>query len=219
MKTAIASIRKAQAEIEPLASREAKAQLERARDRLQESELGAERMRDLVLKLRTFSRLDEGAKRRVSIRECIGSVLTILGHRLSDRIHVETQLEPPDVIECFPSLLNQAIMNLVANAIDAVQDCGTISISSGTNGDSYFIAVADTGYGIPEAVRQRVLEPFFTTKPVGAGTGLGLSITYSIAQTHRGTLELTPRDGGGTVATLQFPLDQRSSPPAEPASG
>ena len=70
--------------------------------------------------------------------------------------------------------------------------------------------MADSGRGIPEALSERVLEPFFTTKPVGQGTGLGLSITHSIARRHAGTLELTPRDGGGTVATIRFPLQEPS---------
>jgi two-component system NtrC family sensor kinase len=75
--------------------------------------------------------------------------------------------------------------------------------------------VQDTGHGIPEHLRQRVLEPFFTTKPIGQGTGLGLSITYSIVQRHRGTLELTPAEGGGTVATIRFPLGKSTSHPPE----
>jgi two-component system NtrC family sensor kinase len=209
IRTAAGLLAKAQAELEQFAAPTTEGHLGRARDRLRESELGTERIRDLVLKLRTFSRLDEGARKPMSVRECVGAVLTILGHRLSDSIRVETRLGEPDLIECFPSLLNQAIMNLVSNAIDAIEDRGSISISSGSRGDSYFISVADTGHGIPEDLRQRVLEPFFTTKAVGKGTGLGLSITYSIAQTHRGTLELTPRAGGGTVATIEFPLNRR----------
>jgi two-component system NtrC family sensor kinase len=208
--TALSSVRKAQAELGPLASLETTAQLERASNRLQESELGAERIRDLVLKLRTFSRLDEGERRPVSIRECVASVLTILRHRFIDRIQLHTRFGDPDMVDCFPGLLNQAIMNLVANAIDAIADTGTIWISTAADGDCYVIAVADTGHGISDSVHPRVLEPFFTTKPVGQGTGLGLSITYSIAQTHGGTLELTPRDGGGTVATIRFPLNERS---------
>jgi two-component system NtrC family sensor kinase len=179
----------------------------RARSRLQESEIGVERIRELVLKLRTFSRLDEGEQKQVSIQECIASVLTILGHRLKDRIEVQTHIGMPDLVDCFPSLLNQAIMNLVSNAIDAIQDTGTISITTGADGGSYVIAVADTGQGIPEHLRQRVLDPIFTTKPLGQGTGLGLSITYSIVQRHHGTLELEPAAGGGTIATIRFPLE------------
>jgi two-component system NtrC family sensor kinase len=97
-------------------------------------------------------------------------------------------------------------MNLVSNAIDAIEDRGTITLASGREGSSYVISVSDTGCGIPEALRSRVLEPFFTTKPPGQGTGLGLSITYSIIEKHGGTLELGDAAGGGTRAVIRIPL-------------
>jgi two-component system, NtrC family, sensor kinase len=188
-------------------------QLTRAQDRLRESAIGARRIADLVLRLRTFSRLDEGERKPASISECVVSVLTILEHRHHGRVDIETHFGYPDVVDCFPSLLNQAIMNLVANAIDAVEPGGTIAINTGADGGSYVIVVTDNGHGIPEPLRQRVFEPFFTTKPVGQGTGLGLSISYSIVQAHGGSLDLAPRPGGGTVATIRFPLAPRSAPP------
>jgi two-component system, NtrC family, sensor kinase len=198
---------------------------DRALERLGGMRLGLERMRELVVKLRTFSRLDEGAVKHVSLRECVDSVLTILAHRIGAHITVELSLGEPDVIECMPGLLNQALMNLVANAIDAVDASkrpGRIGIRTGAEGDAYVIAVADTGHGIPAAHRQRVFEPFFTTKPVGQGTGLGLSITYSIVKKHGGTLELGDAPGGGTAAVIRLPLKLSiaagSDPPAPPTS-
>ncbi|HEX3775896.1 MAG TPA: response regulator [Polyangiaceae bacterium] len=178
----------------------------RAVDRLGEMDGGLQRMRDLVLKLRTFSRLDEGERKIVSVRECIESLLTILGHRLKDRIDVETHYGEPDELDCYPGLLTQAILNLVANAIDAIEGKGRIVITTGAEGDSYRILVTDTGHGIPEAVRERILDPFFTTKPVGQGTGLGLSITYSIVQKHEGVLEFAHAPGGGTEAIIRVPI-------------
>ena len=178
----------------------------RAQTRLGEMTLGLERIRDLVVKLRTFSRLDEGEKKQVSVKECVDSVVTILSHRLRDRITIETQCGEPDSIECYPGLLNQAIMNLVANAIDAIEDRGKIVITTGRAGSVYAISVVDDGPGIPKHLRERVLEPFFTTKPVGQGTGLGLSISYSIVKKHEGTLELTDAPGGGTAAIIRLPL-------------
>jgi two-component system NtrC family sensor kinase len=209
--TARTSLGKVGAEIESIASALAIEQLERARTRLREAELGVERIAELVVKLRTFSRLDEGEQKQVSIQECVESVLMIVKHRYAGRIDVTTHFGHPDRVECFPGLLNQALMNLVSNAIDAIEEQGSISISTGADADGYVILIADTGTGIPEAVRERVLEPFFTTKPVGQGTGLGLSITYSIVKRHRGTLELSPRPGGGTVATVRFPIDPPSA--------
>ena len=91
---------------------------DRALSRITEMALGLDRIRDLVVKLKTFSHIDEGEFRRVSIRECVESVLTILGHRLRDRISMELSFGEPDGVECYPSLLNQALMNLVANSID-----------------------------------------------------------------------------------------------------
>jgi len=201
--TSLTKVDVAMAEALPEPVRE---QLQRAHQRLEECVNGAQRIRDLVVKLRTFSRLDEGERKKVSITECVMSVLKILEHRYKDRITLSTHFGYPDLVECYPSLLNQAIMNLVANSIDAIQDTGEISVTTGAQEKDYVIAVADTGHGIPEEFRARVLEPFFTTKPVGVGTGLGLSITYSIVQAHGGTIELLPRDGGGTVATIRFPL-------------
>ncbi|MFO7177190.1 MAG: response regulator [Pseudomonadota bacterium] len=179
---------------------------DRAISRLEEMSVGLERIRELVVKLRTFSRLDAGEHELVSLRESVDSILTILGHRLGNRIHVELALGEPDVIECYPGLLNQAIMNLVSNAIDAIEGEGVVRLSSGVEGGMYEIVVADTGKGIPSELRERVLEPFFTTKPVGQGTGLGLSIAYSIVKQHGGTLELRDRAGGGTEAVVRIPL-------------
>jgi two-component system NtrC family sensor kinase len=207
LKTAAASLKKAEDSLPQGLTGEASEHWERARNRLDECEIGTERIRDLVLKLRTFSRLDEGERKQASVRECVSSILTILEHRFKHRIEVKTHFGHPDVIECYPALLNQAIMNLVANAIDAIEGKGTISITTGADAQSYVISVADTGAGIPDEIRQRVFEPFFTTKPVGQGTGLGLSITYSIAERHGGTLLLSPAEGGGTVASLRLPLE------------
>lgn len=179
---------------------------QRANDRLHEIGPGLERIRELVIKLRTFSRLDEGERKRVSIRECVESVLTILGHRLRDGIELETHFGDPDDLDCYPGLLNQAIMNLVANAIDAMDGKGNLLIRTGRRDAGYEIAVCDSGPGIPLELRERVLDPFFTTKPVGQGTGLGLSITYSIVRKHGGELQLSEREGGGACITIRLPL-------------
>jgi two-component system NtrC family sensor kinase len=178
---------------------------ERAQNRLSEMNTGIERITELVLKLRTFSRLDEGAVKTVSVRECVESVLTISRHRLGERIHVVTQYGEPDLLECYSGLLNQALMNLVSNSIDAISAEGTLTISTGASNGEYQIRVTDTGSGIPEALRHRVCEPFFTTKPPGQGTGLGLSITYSIVQKHGGWLDIEDNPGGGTRMTIRIP--------------
>jgi two-component system, NtrC family, sensor kinase len=179
---------------------------QRAQARLSETESGLVRIRDLVLKLRTFSRLDEGERKLVAFGECLDSVLTILGHRFKERIEVVTEIGPPEKLECYPALLNQVLMNLVANSIDAIEGAGKVTIRAGAQGQDFVITVSDTGSGIPVELRDRVLEPFFTTKPVGQGTGLGLSIAYSIIKKHEGTLELSDAPGGGALATIRIPL-------------
>jgi two-component system, NtrC family, sensor kinase len=181
----------------------------RAQARLSEMSGGLERIRELVLKLRTFSRLDEGERKVANIRDCVDSVLTILGHRLRHHIDVELHFEAPIELDCFPSLLNQALMNLVSNAIDAIESArshGSLKVSGGARGDDYVLTIADDGPGIPEELRERVFDPFFTTKDVGKGTGLGLSITYSIVKKHGGHLDLSPAPDGGTIVELRLPL-------------
>jgi signal transduction histidine kinase len=179
---------------------------QRAIARLEEMRIGLSRIQELVTKLRTFSRLDEGERKLVSVRESVESVLSILQHRLGERIHVVTHFGEPDRLDCYAGLLNQAAMNLIGNALDAIDGPGTVTISTGVSNGWFELVVADTGSGVSEEIRDRVFEPFFTTKAVGAGMGLGLSITYSIATKHGGDVELRPREGGGTVATLRFPV-------------
>jgi two-component system NtrC family sensor kinase len=179
---------------------------DRAQKRLHEIGSGLQRISQLVLKLRTFSRLDEGEQKLVSMRENVESVIMIFGHRLKDKIDVVTHFGDPDLVDCYPGLLNQALMNLISNAIDATEGRGILTISTGAEGDSYVITIKDTGRGVPEGIRDRIFEPFFTTKPVGVGTGLGLSITYSIVKKHGGELTLHHLREGGTSAVVRFPL-------------
>lgn len=163
-------------------------------------------MSDLVTQLRTFSRLDEGQFKSVLFKECVDSVLMILGHRLGHGVQVELALNGPERFECYPGPLNLALMNLVTNAIDAVGEKGTICISTDVIDESIVIGVKDDGIGVAKDVQSRLFEPFFTTKPIGKGTGLGLAIAYSIAQKHGGSLEFVSVPGEGALVTLRLPL-------------
>jgi two-component system, NtrC family, sensor kinase len=177
----------------------------KATARLDEMSLGLERIRDLILRLRTFSRIDEGERKVIDLRDNIESVLTILRHRCGSDISLTMEcIDVPD-LDCYPSLLNQAIMNLVANAIDAVEGEGKVSVRAYTEGSNCIIAVTDDGPGVPVELRERVLEPFFTTKPVGQGTGLGLSMTYAIVKKHRGELEISDVPEGGACVAIRLP--------------
>jgi two-component system NtrC family sensor kinase len=199
------------AEVDPLVQRDAgegavAQQFNKARARAREMAMGLARIQELVQKLRVFSRLDEGELKLISIRESVDAALTILGHRLEDRIQVVTRFHGADMLECYASLLNQVLINLLSNAIDAIVGPGTITISTESDDVSLTLRVLDTGSGIPETVRERIFEPFFTTKEPGQGTGLGLSVTYSIIKKHRGTIELLGAAGGGTEARIRVPL-------------
>jgi two-component system NtrC family sensor kinase len=185
---------------------DAKQRWDRALLRLGQASSGVERIRDLVLKLQTFSRIDQGERKRVRVAECVESVLTIVRHRTKG-MTLSVDVTESDEIECFPSLLNQALMNLVTNAIDAVESHGEVLVHGVRAGNEYLLSVSDDGPGIPDGIRDRIIEPFFTTKEVGKGTGLGLSITFSIIEKHRGSLTFTERPGGGTTATIRIPDD------------
>jgi two-component system NtrC family sensor kinase len=174
--------------------------------------LGLDRIRDLILRLRTFSRIDEGERKVIDVRDNIESVLTILRHRCGSEISLTMEcVDVPD-LDCYPSLLNQAIMNLVANAIDAVEGEGKVSVRAYTEDVNCVIAVTDNGPGVPVNLRERVFEPFFTTKPVGQGTGLGLSMTYAIVKKHNGELEITDVPGGGACVAIRLPTRFQEAP-------
>ena len=204
--TALKNLNRAADALHPSESPQAKPCWDKALSRLVEMDVGLKRIRELVVKLRTFSRLDGDERGVANVRECVESVVTILGHRMADGVHIVRALHAPERLECYPGLLNQAIMNLVSNSLDAIAGAGTVTITSETVDRDYVITVSDTGPGIPAALRSRIFEPFFTTKPVGSGTGLGLSITYSIVEKHGGKLSVDCPPGGGTHMTMRLPL-------------
>jgi len=179
--------------------------------RLDSVEIGLERVRDLVVRLRTFSRLDEGEFKFVDVHESIDSVILLLEHRLnSSGITLEKRYnfsEP--LLGCLPGQLNQVVMNLLTNAIDAVQEVEgeqKIIIATAKDGEWFLLQVKDNGVGISKSAQGRVFDPFYTTKPVGLGTGLGMSISYGIIQAHQGTIDLQSRPGEGSEFRIRIPL-------------
>ena len=182
---------------------------------------GATRIRDIVLSLRNFSRSDEQGIKFVDIHQGIESTLLILQHRLktqSNRPDIEITKEydkfPP--VECNANQLNQVFMNIITNAIDALenqnqQHSPNIVIHTELLENHWVsIQIADNGTGITQAVKSRLFEPFFTTKPIGQGTGLGLSISYQIiVEQHHGKLWCDSTLGSGTKFTIQIPVQQK----------
>lgn len=193
-------------EVAPALAEPARARWVKAQRRLADIREGLERIGELVLKLRTFSRLDEGEHKYVKIEESIESVLTLLQHRMRSRITVHRRYGPVKVVPCYPGPLNQVLMNIVANAIDAIPGEGEITLATGEEDGMFTVSVADTGEGIAEEARERIFDPFFTTKPVGQGTGLGLSISYGIVRRHGGAIEVKSERGKGTEMIVRIPL-------------
>jgi two-component system NtrC family sensor kinase len=148
------------------------------------------------------------------MRESIESVLAILGHKIGNALVLRTDYAADNVIWCYPAPLNQVVMNLVGNAIDALEGSGRIDIRTERDAGFFRIVVADDGPGIAPELRDRIFEPFFTTKPVGQGMGLGLAISYRIIQAHRGALVVRDGEGGGAEFVVNIPLDLGEIPDA-----
>ncbi|BDA74546.1 hypothetical protein RIVM261_045600 [Rivularia sp. IAM M-261] len=192
--------------------------------------MGVERIQQIVKSLRTFSRLDEAEFKVVDIHPGIDSTLLILNNRLkpSARFHqgVKVILEYGDLpkLECYPGQLNQVFMNILVNAIDALEDAGhllmpmiristevliTKSAGCATKTGWVVVRIADNGVGISETVQSQLFNPFFTTKDVGKGTGLGLSISYQIiTELHKGKLECYSTPGNGAEFVITIPIRQ-----------
>ncbi|MGB3653042.1 MAG: AAA family ATPase [Rivularia sp. (in: cyanobacteria)] len=177
---------------------------------------GAERIREIVLSLRNFSRLDEAEIKPVDIHSGIDSTLLILQSKLAKNtkypeIKVIKQYSQLPKVNCYASELNQVFLNIIGNAIDALrdkQDKPIITISTSLkDNQNILISIADNGVGISQSVLNKIFDPFFTTKPVGSGTGLGLSTSYSIVvEKHRGKLSCNSKLGEGTEFLIELPL-------------
>ncbi|RCJ28251.1 hypothetical protein A6S26_11995 [Nostoc sp. ATCC 43529] len=195
---------------------------------LQSIKVGTERIREIVLSLRNFSRLDESEFKAVDLHEGIESTLLILQHRLKGKpkfpaIEVVKDYSELPLVECYPGQLNQVFMNLLTNAIDVLEEYAQqpqprkICISTQLMADDRVqIAlakpaegIADNGSGIPEALQGRIFDPFFTTKPIGKGTGLGLFISYQIVtQKHHGKIWCDAKISEGIKIVVEIPVHQ-----------
>ncbi len=175
---------------------------------LSSMKLGTDRIRQIVLSLRNFSRLDEADMKAVDIHEGIDNSLLLLQNRLKfkpghSEIEVIKEYGDLPLVECYAGQLNQVFMNLLANAIDAIEELdkteqGQICIRTFVEGMNVAIHISDNGPGMSEEVRQRLFDPFFTTKPVGKGTGMGLSISYKIVvEKHQGQIQCISAPGQG----------------------
>lgn len=173
-------------------------------------EEGAKRTAEIVKGLRIFSRLDESDLKKVNINEGIESTLILLNSSMGGKIDLVKDYDPDAYLECYPGKLNQVIMNITNNAIQALHEHvhdkrGQITIQTKGLTDMIRISISDNGPGIPESIRAKIFEPFFTTKAVGQGTGLGLSIVYSIIESHKGQINVFSNPGEGTTFQIDLP--------------
>ncbi|MDE5109677.1 MAG: response regulator [Trichodesmium sp. St17_bin3_1_1] len=194
--------------------------------------IGTKRIREIVLSLRNFSRIDEAEFKAVDIHEGIESTLIILQHRFKvqpkgPEIQLIREYDKLPLVECYSGLLNQVFMNILANAIDSLEEANAkladqqiqdrpnkiIIRTSIIDTESVQIMVIDNGCGIPENIRPYIFDPFFTTKPVGKGTGMGLSISYQIiTEKHKGQLKCFSEVGQETKFVIQIPIHQSGLP-------
>jgi signal transduction histidine kinase len=169
-----------------------------------------------------FARGDDDTWQPVDLHEELESSLTLLGHLLKDRVEVVRKYGDLPAVECVRSQIDQVLLNIIANAAQAIEGPGTITVETRQEKGRAVVAIRDTGPGIAPAVIGRIFDPFFTTKPVGEGTGLGLSISYEIVKKHGGEIGVDSRAGAGATFTVRLPLVPRaadSTPPARSQTG
>jgi signal transduction histidine kinase len=191
------------------------------------SRSGLKRIQQIVGGLRDFARLDEADLKEADLNQGISLTLEILQSLADERgVTLVRDLQPLPLLNCYPAKINQVVLNLVSNSIDASSRGSTVIVSSRpTEGGGVEVCVADSGHGIPPAIRDKIFDPFFTTKPVGKGTGLGLSISHGIVQAHGGEIHVESEVGRGSRFTVRLPgpvsvgrEDAHSAPPAIPAA-
>ena len=168
-------------------------------------EEGAIRSSQIIKGLRSFSRLDQEKCQSYNIHEGIDSSLILLNNQIKDRIVITKEYGDFDDIECFPGKLNQVIMNILTNSIQAIEGRGEISIQTISSDIGIKIIIKDNGVGMSPEVKKHIFEPFFTTKEVGKGTGLGLSISFGIIEQHNGNIDIISKPGKGTEIIISLP--------------
>jgi signal transduction histidine kinase len=189
-------------------------------------QVGADRIREIVRSLRNFSRKDDSQMSKVNLHEGIEGTLLILQSRLKARGNYPEIVVIKDygnlpLVECYAGKINQVFMNLIGNAIDAIEEYNEqrplaevkanrskIKIRTEAQNSNAVIRISDNGPGMPEEVSQQLFQAFFTTKPADKGTGLGLSISYKVVQEHGGKLSCVSAPGHGAEFIIEIPIEQ-----------
>ncbi len=174
---------------------------------LKRSREGTERVKKIVQDLRTFSRMDQAEIQDTDLHEEIDRTLALMEPRFKNGVTIERDYGDLPRVRCYAGQLNQVFLNLLMNACDAIENQGTIRISTRPRAGGVTLEFRDDGPGIPEEAKSRIFDPFFTTKPVGVGTGLGLSLSHGIVERHGGRIQVESEPGEGTTFSIDLPLD------------
>lgn len=167
---------------------------------------GIVRVTEIIKSLKTFARNDSPDKVLSDINEGLNATLVMAQNELKYHCDINVELGTVPATLMYPSKINQVLMNLLLNAGQAIEDKGTISVSTGVSGNNIFVKVADDGVGIPSDKQAQIFMPFYTSKPVGQGTGLGLAISHRIIEQHDGKIEVESTVGKGSCFTIYLPI-------------
>lgn len=191
--------------------------IDQMRKALELIKTGSTRTKAIVLQLRNFSRLDEAEMKDADVHEGIDGSLALLNYKVKDKIEVVREYGQVGRILCYPGQLNQVFMNILANAVHAIEakksdERGRILIKTRREDGKVIVQISDTGTGIPSSVMPKIFDPFFTTKDKERGTGLGLSISHGIVEKHGGRIDVRTEMGKGTefVITLPIQVERRT---------
>ena len=182
---------------------------------LTESEDGLQRVKKIVQDLKDFSHVDESEWLEADINTGIDTTLNVVWNELKYKATVTKHYGVLPPVECLASQLNQVFMNMLVNAVQAIETHGSITVTTAHAGDWVWVEVRDSGRGMTDEVKKRIFEPFFTTKPVGKGTGLGLSLSFGIIKKHQGRIEVESVLGEGTSFKVWVPVKRVLTEPAE----
>ncbi len=184
---------------------------EEIEDTLEFMVVGVKRTTDIIQGLSLYARSEKSKIEKANIHKIIDSALVLLNNKFKGRIKIEKKYDNTiKKFSCYPSQLNQVFINLLGNSMDAIPEKGTITIKTLLKDDTIVVSIRDTGIGIKEDIKDKIFDPFYTTKDVGKGTGLGLSICQGIINNHKGTMTFSSKLNEGTEFVIKLPLELKN---------
>jgi two-component system NtrC family sensor kinase len=166
-----------------------------------------DRIKKIMTELKTFSRKDEGARQAADLNDIVEGVVSIVWNEIKYKADLRKEYGQVPMVKCNPQQIGQVILNLLLNAVQALEGQGIITVRTFARDGGVCLEISDTGKGIQPEILDKIFEPFFTTKEQGKGTGLGLSISSDIVQKHKGKIEVASQERQGTTFTVWLPLE------------